>query len=73
MRASFACARVFIYPQTQSKRLIQGAPCAGGVPPPRDIQTSRGAYDGVQAEPEGSPKPMKNTLFVSFEEKENSR
>ena len=50
MRASLR-ARAFFYPYTQTIRLIQGAPCAGGVTPPQEtFKRLAKPLSGVQAE-----------------------
>lgn len=49
---------------------MQGAPCAGGAAPPQNGSNAVAEpLSGVQAEPYGSPKLMKNTLlFLRREE-----
>ncbi len=54
---------------------MQGALYAGGAAPPQKrLQCRCGALEWRSSrERKFTPKPMKNTLFVSFEEKENRR
>ena len=48
---------MYIYPKTQLIKLIQGAPCAGGVTPPQeDYNVFAKPLSGVQAD-DGSHRP----------------